>query len=125
MRKGSTSPLRPTVRRRQQRRTVPELGAAVPGNAPDTLLAAVVRGDVPDVAAIVSMGADVLCEAARDHDVLAVVADRLANADAVPPDMRLRFHDELHKAVAADLAIESELRRLLNSFAASAIDAIV
>jgi hypothetical protein len=91
----------------------------------DLILAAILRGEPPDVGALTASGAEEICSAARAHDVLPLVADRLAHAQTVPVDIRSRFQAESHRAVAVDLVVESELRRLLSAFAARGIGTLL
>lgn len=83
----------------------------------DDLLASILRADPLDVRAIRQAGALALHEAASAHDVLPLVADRLALAPGLPDDLRELFLEELHRITAVDLATEAELRRLHVAFA--------
>lgn len=82
----------------------------------DLLLAGLLRGDALDVRALKALGSTVLHEAAEAHDVVPLVADRLAFAHQLPADLREHFLEEAHRAAALDLAVESELRRIIAAF---------
>src|SRR5574338_472509 len=82
----------------------------------EDLLASMLRGDPLDVRAIKQVGALALHEAASAHDVLPLIADRLALAGGLPDDLRELFLEELHRVTAVDLAMEAELRRLHAAF---------
>lgn len=84
----------------------------MPSPALDELLAALLRGDSLDRRAIKAFGSARIYDAARAHDVLPMVADRLALAPELPDDLRELFLEELHRVTAVDLAVEAELRRL-------------
>lgn len=91
----------------------------------DILLAAALRGDPVDGAAILSHGADAVRERAFAHDVLPLVADRLASAPDLPQTLRWRFQEDAHAAALHDLRLEAELRRVLRALAGRGVDAVV
>jgi len=82
----------------------------------DLLLADLLRGEPLDVRAIKACGSIAIHEAAQQHDVVPLIADRLAFAQQLPPDLREYFLEEAHRAAALDLAVESELRRIHAAF---------
>ncbi len=83
----------------------------------DLLLADLLRGEPLDVRAIKAIGPVALHEAAQAHDIVPLIADRLAFAQQLPADLREYFLEEAHRAAALDLAVESELRRIHAAFA--------
>ena len=94
-------------------------------SAADELIAAILRGDPVDAQAITACGLGPLRRRAFDHDVLPMVADRLASAEAVPADVREPFQADARAAVLHDLPLEAELRRVVQTLAAKRIDAIL
>ncbi len=82
----------------------------------DQLLADLLRGEPLDVRAIKAFGSLAIHEAAQQHDVVPLIADRLAFAQQLPADLREYFLEEAHRAAALDLAVESELRRIHAAF---------
>ncbi len=84
----------------------------------DLLLAELLRGEPLDVRAIKAFGSLAIHHAAREHDVVPLIADRLAFAHQLPADLREYFLEEAHRAAALDLAVESELRRIHSAFEA-------
>ncbi len=82
----------------------------------DQLLADLLRGEPLDVRAIKAFGSIAVHEAAQQHDVVPLIADRLAFAPQLPADLREFFLEEAHRAAALDLAVESELRRMHAAF---------
>lgn len=90
----------------------------------DTQLASILRGDRPD-ARVLSSQADALYEAAVAHDVLPLLAERLLHGDAVPPASRGRFQAAAQACLVADLAAESELRRLLEALGTACVDVLL
>ncbi len=86
------------------------------------VIAAVLRGDRIDVQAV---GGDALLAAAAEHDVVALVAERIRTMPGVAPDVRARFDAETHAAAAMDLAAEKELLRLLRTFDEQHVDALL
>lgn len=94
----------------------------VPSSAAlDLLLADLLRGEPLDVRAIKAFGSIAIHQAAQEHDVVPLIADRLAFAQRLPADLREHFLEEAHRAVALDLAVETELRRLLTAFEAAGV----
>ena len=91
----------------------------------DELIAAILRGDPVDAEAVIACGADALRQRAFDHDVLPMVADRLASAEALPADVHRRFQADAHAAAVHDLTLEAELRRVVQTLAAKRIDAVL
>lgn len=87
----------------------------------DGLLASLLRGDPLDRRLIKGLGATAIHEAASAHDVLPMVADRLALAPELPEDLREVFLEELHRLTVIDLAAEAELRKLHAAFAAAGV----
>lgn len=88
-----------------------------PAASLDALLASLLRGDPLDRKALKGFGSATIHDAASAHDVLPMVADRLALAPELPDDLRELFLEALHRVTAVDLAVESELRRLHAAFA--------
>ena len=84
----------------------------------DELVASLLRGDRLDRRQIKALGATAIHDAASAHDVLPMVADRLALAPELPDDLREIFLEELHRFTVVDLAVEAELRRMHSAFAA-------
>ncbi len=91
----------------------------------DILLAQILRGDPVDAGAVALHGADAIRARALAHDVLPLVADRLASAADLPPAVRARFQGDVHAAVLHDMRFEAELRRVLRALAERGIDAVV
>ena len=87
----------------------------------DELLASILRGDLPDPLTMASFGPEAIHAAACEHDVVPLIADRLASDARLPAPLRARFLDEAHNAVVRDLAVESELRRIHAAFAVRAV----
>jgi hypothetical protein len=90
----------------------------------DHLLAAVLSGAV-DASDIERHGAAALLAAARAHDVVPLTAERLQRVPGLNPESRSVFDVEAHRATAADLAREAELRRLLAALSAAGIEALL
>lgn len=88
-----------------------------PASDLDDLIASLLRGDDLDRRAIKACGASALHEAATAHGVLPLVADRLALAPELPVDLRELFLEDLHRAIAIDMATEAELIRMFKAFA--------
>lgn len=90
----------------------------------DQLLAAILRGAVaaPDIE---RHGATVLHAAAEAHDIIPLVAERLQQVSGLSHEIRAAFEAEAHRATAADLGREVELRRLLAALSAAGIDALL
>lgn len=94
----------------------------VPSSAAlDLLLADLLRGEPLDVRAIKAFGSIAIHQAAQEHDVVPLIADRLAFAQRLPADLREHFLEEAHRAVALDLAVETELRRMLAAFESAGV----
>ena len=87
----------------------------------DDLLAGLLRGEALDHRALKASGALAIHDAALVHDILPLVADRLAFAPELPVDLRESFMEDAHRAAAVDLAADLELRRLLEAFAAGGV----
>lgn len=85
------------------------------------MLAALLRGEPVDPRAVTAIGGSALAAAATAHDVLPLIADRLAFASGLPDDLRERFLEEAHRSAALDLAVESELRRMHAAFEARGV----
>ena len=73
----------------------------------DELIASLLRGDRLDRRQIKAVGATAIHDAASAHDVLPMVADRLALAPELPDDLREIFLEELHRFTVVDLACAS------------------
>lgn len=68
---------------------------------------------------------DTLFDCANDNGVLPLLADRLSTAPAVASAVRERCLNEKQQHVAIDLALETELRRVLAALAERNIDGLV
>jgi putative nucleotidyltransferase-like protein len=90
--------------------------SASPATSPDALIAALLRGDAADLDLLTAQGVDRIRETALAHDVLPLVADRLASDLRLPSDFRARFLADVHAAAAHDLSAEAELRSVLAEF---------
>lgn len=91
----------------------------------DEVLASLLRGDRLDRRQIKAIGATAIHDAASSHDVLPMVADRLALAPELPDDLREIFLEELHRLTVVDLAVEAELRKMHAAFAARGVPALM
>jgi len=98
---------------------------ASPEASHDALAASLLRGDVVDKDLLVREGVDRIRETALAHDVLPLVADRMAADVRLPPDVRARFLADAHAAAAHDLSAEAELRSVLAAFRRQQIPALV
>jgi len=85
------------------------------------VIAALLRGEPLDRRQLRHFGAAAIHEAANLHEVLPLIADRLALAPELPVDFREHFLEELHRITAVDLALEAELRRLHRAFEAAQV----
>jgi len=70
-------------------------------------------------------GVDRIRETALAHDVLPLVADRMAADARLPPGVRARFLADAHAAAAHDLSAEAELRSVLAAFGRQQIPVLV
>ncbi len=99
--------------------------AAPPTTPLDALIAAVLRGEVDDARLGDAGQAEAIVAAASEHDVLPLVAHRLIHSLAasagVSPALRAALQEASHWAVVSDLAMETELRRMLAAFAARGV----
>ena len=91
----------------------------------DEWLASLLRGEAVDATSFAACDAEVLLRAAREHDVVALVADRLAAADQSIAALRTAFREESQRLAASDLAAEIQLRRLLNALDADGVQVLV
>lgn len=92
---------------------------------PDECLASLLRGDAQDALSLDAYDPALILAAAREHDVAALVADRLAAIESSSASLRLVFREESQRLAASDLAAEIELRRLLKAFDESGIQVLV
>ena len=91
----------------------------------DEYLASLLRGEACAADSLAANDAERLLSAAREHDVVALVADRLAVVDQSSATLRRAFREESQRLAASDLAAEIELRRLLNALDAHGVQALV
>lgn len=94
-------------------------------HAVDSLLADILRGGRLDTAALARLDPGRFVTAALNHDVLPLVAERLAGRDDVPEALRARLRELSSQAVATDLLREVELRRLLAALESRAIGSLI
>ena len=90
--------------------------AAPPTTPLDSVIAAVLRGELDDPRLGDARQADAIVAAASEHDVVPLVAHRLAASAGVSSALRATLQDASHWAVVSDLAMETELRRMLAVF---------
>ena len=91
----------------------------------DECLAALLRGDACDPDTLATYAPELLLNAAREHDISALVADRLAVVDQSTAMLRTAFREESQRLAASDLAAEIELRRLLKELDARGVQVLV
>lgn len=91
----------------------------------DECLASMLRGEECDAGSSTTSDAELLLSAAREHDIVALVADRLAAGDQLADTLRRVFREASQKLAASDLAAEIELRRLLNELDADGVQVLV
>jgi hypothetical protein len=89
--------------------------SVAPSSAEDAI-AALLRGGEVAAERLVALGVPGIRQTAVNHDVLPLIADRLAADHRLSPDFRVSFVEDVHAAAAHDLAVESELRRLDSAF---------
>lgn len=90
----------------------------------DEWLASVLRGE-PISDAWQSAGVDAVFEAAVGHDIVPLIADKLAAGTAIDSALQRRFREASQRSAATDLAVEVELKRLLTACAAAGVDALL
>jgi hypothetical protein len=79
----------------------------------DALLAAILRRASVSPHVLAVYDPQTIYDQASQHDVVPLIADRLARFEAVPAPLRALLHEEASRAVVMDMAREGELRRFL------------
>lgn len=88
-------------------------------------VAAALSGNTRTIEADAGHRIEAILECAREHDVLALIADQLSSSPRVPDRVRQRCSIERQQHAALDLAREAELRRVLAALAERRIDVLV
>ena len=79
----------------------------------DALLAAILRKEAVSPHVLAAYDPQTLYDEASQHDVVPLIADRLAQLEEVPAPLRALLHEEARRSVVMDMAREGELKRLL------------
>jgi Uncharacterised nucleotidyltransferase len=89
------------------------------------LMAALVRGDTVEARALAACDPAEFCRAASRHDVLPLVAERLARLPDLPEPLGSLVRQQANAAVVADLLRESELKTTLDALDTAGVAALV
>lgn len=89
------------------------------------LLAAVVRGDRIDAGTLAACDAGTFCREATRHDMLPLVAERLAHQAGVPEPLQTMLRQQASDAAVLDLLRESELIAALAALDRACVAALV
>jgi putative nucleotidyltransferase-like protein len=89
------------------------------------LLAAILRGDAVAGSVLAAIDPERFCNEAHHHDVLPLVADRLATAPGVPPALHARLQAKAAAEAAGDLLRGRQLRRVVDAMHARGVDPLL